>query len=58
MLTDTVNNNQLKITTQTKIIRHIMIKHKNTPYNVSLVDYFEKRDNKYNKLRPNGKKYA
>ena len=55
ILTDPVNNNQLKIMTQTKIIRHIIIKHKNTPYDVSLVDYFEKRDNKYNNSRPSGK---
>lgn len=43
------------IITQTKIVRHVMIKHKATPYNTELKEYFEKRDNKYNNSRAKGK---
>jgi RNA-directed DNA polymerase len=56
ILTDPLNNKQLKIMTQTKIERHVMIKHKATPYNDELKEYFEKRDKKYNSTRQNGEK--
>ena len=52
ILTDPVSKSQLKIMTQTKIIRHVMIKHKATPYNPELKEYFEKRDKKYNSNNP------
>jgi len=44
ILTDPESNNQLKIMTQTKIIRHTMIKHKSSPYDATLKEYFDKRD--------------
>ncbi|MDD2402261.1 MAG: hypothetical protein PHI90_05975 [Clostridia bacterium] len=47
MLTDPIKNRQLKKMMQTPIIRHIMIKHTASPYDVTLREYFKMRDKKY-----------
>jgi hypothetical protein len=47
-LTDPIENKQLKRMMQTPIIRHTMIKHTASPYDVTLGEYFKMRDKKYN----------
>jgi RNA-directed DNA polymerase len=46
--TDPIENKQLKRMMQTPIIRHTMIKHTASPYDVTLGEYFKMRDKKYN----------
>jgi RNA-directed DNA polymerase len=48
ILTDPIEKRQLKRMMQTPIIRHTMIKHKASPYDATLREYFEMRDKKYN----------
>lgn len=47
ILTDPIENGQLKRMMQTPIIRHIMIKHNASPYDTNLGEYFKMRDKKY-----------
>lgn len=47
ILTDPIKNSQLKIMSQIPIIRHTMIKHNSSPYDVTLGEYFKLRDKKY-----------
>jgi len=46
-LTDPIENRQLKRMMQIPIIRHTMIKHKASPYDSTLGEYFKMRDKKY-----------
>jgi hypothetical protein len=48
MLTDAIKNRQLKKMMQTPIIRHTIIKHNASPYDVTLEEYFKMRDKKFN----------
>ncbi|MCB2314268.1 group II intron reverse transcriptase/maturase [Clostridium tagluense] len=48
ILTDPIENRQLKRMMQIPIIRHTMIKHTASPYDSTLGEYFKMRDNKYN----------
>jgi RNA-directed DNA polymerase len=47
ILTDPVENTQLKRMMQTPIIRHTMIKHTASPYDATLREYFKMRDKKH-----------
>ncbi|MCM3645163.1 group II intron reverse transcriptase/maturase [Priestia aryabhattai] len=47
LLTDPIRNYQLIRMAWTPIIRHSMIKHKNSPFDSNLADYYQKRDIKY-----------
>jgi len=49
-LTDPIEKRQLKRMMQTPIIRHTMIKHKASPYDTTLEQYFKMRDMKYNDI--------
>lgn len=44
LLTDPINNNQIIKMNWTPIIRHVMIKHNNSPYDKNLKNYYIKRD--------------
>ena len=48
ILTDPIENRQLKRMMQTPIIRHTIIKHNASTYDATLGEYFKKRDKKYN----------
>lgn len=48
ILTDPIKNRQLKRMMQMPIIRHTMIKHNASPYDVTLGEYFKMRDKKFN----------
>lgn len=48
ILTDPIENRQLKKMMQTPIIRHTMIKHTASPYDATLGEYFKMRDKKFN----------
>lgn len=47
ILTDPIENKQLKRMMQIPIIRHIMIKHTASPYDENMGEYFKMRDKKY-----------
>jgi len=48
ILSDPIEKRQLKRMAQIPIIRHTMIKHNASPYDVNLGEYFKMRDKKYN----------
>ena len=62
ILTDPIEKRQLKKMMVTPIIRHTMIKHNASPYDITLTEYFKMREMKYkdrnNKPRHSDKEYA